>query len=70
MNALEGPTSLVLGREILTKEDLAEYFRCSTKSIDRKVDNGRLPQPDFYFGPQPRWKRVTIDAWLQTHATI
>ena len=70
MNTLEVPTLPVLSREILTKEDLADHFRTSTKSIDRRVDDGRLPKPDFYFGPQPRWKRAAIEAWQEIHKII
>lgn len=70
MNALEAPISPGSVMNYLSRERLAEMLDISTRTIDRRVDEGKLPPPDLYVGRQPRWKLATIEAWLQTHKTI
>jgi excisionase family DNA binding protein len=70
MNALETPTSPGPVMNYLSRERLAEMLDVSTKTIDRRVDEGKLPAPDLHVGPQPRWKRAAIEAWLETHKRI
>ena len=45
------------------KQDLAEFFQCSTRHIDRQVDAGKMPKP-LRIGHVLRWRREDIEQWL------
>ena len=70
MNTLEAPTSAEQVMNYISREGLAEMLCVSTKTIDRRVDEEKLPLPDLFVGNRPRWKRTTIEAWLETHKRI
>jgi excisionase family DNA binding protein len=70
MGAFETSTLPGSVMNYLSRERLAEMLGVSTKTIDRRVDEGKLPAPDLHVGPQPRWKRAAIEAWLETHKVI
>lgn len=49
--------------EILTINELASLMRCSTRTVRRQIDLGRIPRP-FRFGALLRWPRQQIIAWI------
>ena len=65
-----GIVSVDVVARILNRKELAEMLRTSTKTIDRHVDDGTLPKPDFFVGRQPRWKLTTVLEWTETRRTI
>lgn len=45
---------------LMTKDEVAEYLRVSTRTVDR------LPLPKTYLGPRmPRWRKSVIEAFAQ-----
>jgi hypothetical protein len=39
----------------LSREDIAERWGTTTRTIDRYQKVGKLPPPDYYIGKRPRW---------------
>jgi predicted DNA-binding transcriptional regulator AlpA len=54
--------SILLDAGWATKCEVAEFLRLSTRSVDRLVQQGRLPAPS-YFGTRPRWNSQSIREW-------
>lgn len=52
-----------MDNKLLTVEDLAEYLQLSTKTIYRMLRRGQLPC--YRVGNQWRFRRETIDTWLE-----
>ena len=52
------------------RERFAEMLDVCEKTIDRRVDEKKLPLPDLHIGRQPRWKLNNILEWLETHKKI
>jgi excisionase family DNA binding protein len=48
--------------ELMTKNELADYLRCDVSKINRLMKNGL---PFEKFGSSPRFRKASIDAWLQ-----
>lgn len=48
--------------ELMTKAELAEYLRCDVSKINRYMSAGL---PFEQFGSTPRFRKVSIDTWLQ-----
>jgi hypothetical protein len=47
----------------LRKSSVARRYGVSERSIDRKVDAGRLPKPRFPIGKNlPLWSRLELEA--------
>ena len=53
----------IVDDKLLTVEDLAEYLQLSTKTIYRMLRRGQLPC--YRVGNQWRFRKSTIDAWLE-----
>jgi predicted DNA-binding transcriptional regulator AlpA len=52
---------------LLTREDLCKLFCISMSTLDRWIQQGRIPPADVRLGPRcPRWRRETIEKLLQT----
>ncbi len=50
---------------LLTRADVCKLLAISSSTLDRWIQQGRLPGPDSRFGPRsPRWKPDTIEAVL------
>ena len=43
---------------------LAEYIAVSLRTVD-KLAGSELP-PDFQIGDRPRWRRDTVDKWIES----
>jgi len=48
---------------MLTVDDVAGMLRCSSRSVYRLADAGRLPRP-VKLGGLVRWRRETIEDWI------
>jgi len=47
----------------LTVDEVAAVLRCSTRSVYRLMDSGRILQP-CRFGGLLRWNAAAFDAWV------
>lgn len=47
---------------MLSVEDLADRWNCSTRHVYRMADGGRIPQP-IKLGTLVRWQRSVIEIW-------
>ena len=65
------PVERIDGREagpgqrpaMLTVDDVAELLKCSSRSIYRLTDSGRVPRP-VKLGSLVRWPRESIENWI------
>lgn len=48
---------------LLAVDDVARLLACSTRSVYRLSDSGRMPRP-LKIGGMRRWSAAAIDAWL------
>ena len=48
---------------MLTVDDLAAMLRCSSRSVYRLTDAGRLPRP-VKLGGLVRWRREAVENWI------
>lgn len=48
---------------LLTAADVAGLLSCSTRSVYRLSDAGRMPRP-LKIGGMVRWSAAAVDAWL------
>lgn len=53
----------ILDKPMLTVDDLAGLLHCSTRSIYRLSDAGKLPKP-IKVGSLNRWKPGEIESWI------
>ena len=49
---------------LLTVGDLAHILKRSDRSIRYWRAKGLLPEPDVVIGSTVRWRRQTVEAWL------
>lgn len=54
--------------ETLTKDEVADILKCSTKTVDRLVRKREFPGP-FPVGRSPRWLRSTVEKHLVQQQT-
>jgi predicted DNA-binding transcriptional regulator AlpA len=54
----------------LNKSQFAANYGVCTKTIDRHLEEGICPPPDFYVGRFPHWKISTIENWIETKKRI
>lgn len=47
----------------LTRAELAQYIKCSVRTLDRWRKENYLPAPKYVTG-HPRWNVKDIDAWI------
>jgi len=40
--------------------DLSKIFGVSTRALQASLKKGHFPEPDFYRGRTPYWRRITI----------
>lgn len=48
---------------LLAVEDVAEMLRCSTRSVYRLADAGKMPRP-VRLGALVRWNRASVMDWI------
>ncbi len=46
----------------MTKTEVAELFKISTKTVERNSKSGRLPKPIYVGDRSPRWNREAVYA--------
>ena len=46
----------------MTKQEVAELFNVSTKTVERNSKSGRLPRPVYVGERSPRWNREEVYA--------
>ncbi len=46
--------------ELLTKRQVAEILKLSTRSVDRLIEKGTFPK-GIRLGAVPRWRRSVVD---------
>lgn len=46
------------------------FLSVTDRWIRRNMACGRFPRPDYRLGRAMRWKRETIDAYLESKATV
>ena len=51
------------GESLVTKRQLADVLNLSTRSIDRKIAEGKLPK-GILLGGARRWRKALIDEWI------
>ena len=51
--------------EFYTAQELQKIFGISSSNFERRVKDGTLP-PAIKFGAVRRWKKSTIDAWVDS----
>ena len=49
--------------DLLTVNDVAAKINCSSRSVYRLADAGRMPRP-VKLGGLVRWRRDEIDTWI------
>lgn len=55
---------------LLRVRDLCALLGVSDRWIRRHVAAGTFPSANFRFSVSLRWKRSTIDNWLESQATV
>jgi len=50
-------------RELLTRDQVAEYLACTPRHISRLAARGGIPQP-MRIGKMVRWRRSDLDRWV------
>jgi prophage regulatory protein len=54
-----------VGRDLLTKEEVAQFVRLSPRTIARYVARGRFPPPIRFSQSCVRWRRKDIEEYLR-----
>ena len=49
---------------VVTLDSIAEALHVSRRTIERMKSAGKLPRPDLRVGRLPRWRALTIAAWI------
>jgi transposase len=53
----------------LSREEIAERWGTTTRTIDRYQKDGRLPPPDYYISKRPRWIEHKVEQAERTALT-
>jgi len=56
------PAHRIVNESYRTKRQIAEHYGLSTRTVDRKVEEG---MPFEYIGGRRRFKLSEVDAWLR-----
>lgn len=54
---------------LLSIEDAARALNCSRRTIEAMRAGGRFAPADCHIGRSPRWRRSTVDAWINAGGT-
>lgn len=50
---------------LLSRSDLLSLLGISSSTLDRWIKDGRIPKPDYRFGPRsPRWSQEALSSLL------
>ena len=55
---------MVNADEMLTKKDMAAFWKCSLRQIELMAAAGRIPKPIYLGTSSPRWRRSELMAHL------
>lgn len=50
-------------QQFLTKKDLSELLKVTTRTIDRLIQDNKFPKP-LRFGRNVRWRPDAIEDWM------
>lgn len=50
-----------MAKQYLRKKQLAARYQTTDRTIERMVDDGRIPSPDLYNGRFPLWDEAKLD---------
>jgi hypothetical protein len=51
-----------MAKTYLRKQRVADRYATTPRSVERMVDDGRIPPPAFYNGRNPLWDEEALDA--------
>lgn len=51
--------------EMMTKKDMAAFWKCSLRQIELMAAAGRLPKPIYLGTSSPRWRRSELMAFIE-----
>ncbi len=67
-----GPTNREQRRhpeEMMTKKDMAAFWKCSLRQIELMAAARRIPKPIYLGTSSPRWRRSELLAFIDRMAT-
>lgn len=50
---------------LLSIKKVAAALDCSRRVFERLRASGRFPKPDLLLGRMPRWRRETVQRWIE-----
>ena len=50
--------------EMMTKKDMAKFWKCSLRQIELMAAAGRIPKPIYLGTSSPRWRRSELMAFI------
>ena len=56
---------MVITDEMMTKKDMAAFWKCSLRQIELMVAAGRIPKPIYLGTSSPRWRRSELMAFIE-----
>lgn len=54
--------------EMMTKKDMAAFWKCSLRQIELMAAAGRIPKPIYLGTSSPRWRRSELMAFIDRMA--
>jgi predicted DNA-binding transcriptional regulator AlpA len=54
--------------EMMTKKDMAKFWKCSLRQIELMAAAGRIPKPIYLGTSSPRWRRSELMAFIDRMA--
>ena len=51
--------------EMMTKKDMAAFWKCSLRQIELMAAAGRIPKPIYLGTSSPRWRRSELMAFIE-----
>lgn len=60
---------MTIAEEMMTKKDMAEFWKCSVRQIELMAAAGRIPKPIYLGASSPRWRRSELLAFIDGVAT-
>ena len=50
---------------LLSIGDLVKILNIGRRTLERMISSGEFPSADIRIGKLPRWRRVTLAAWIE-----
>lgn len=54
--------------EMMTKKDMAAFWKCSLRQIELMTAAGRIPKPIYLGTASPRWRRSELMEFIKQMA--